>query len=98
MALFIPPAIFAVHIQFNLLYQFWIHTEVNVDILMIKHLGSMIMIMIASIIMKKADFAVGRWASKGQGLGLGGMSLVLVVCPWSWWHVAGLGGTSLVLG
>ncbi|KAJ1101382.1 hypothetical protein NDU88_006450 [Pleurodeles waltl] len=29
MALFIPPSVFAVHIQFNLLYQFWIHTEVN---------------------------------------------------------------------
>ncbi|XP_043925419.1 alkylglycerol monooxygenase [Protopterus annectens] len=27
MALFIPPSVFAVHIQFNLLYQFWIHTE-----------------------------------------------------------------------
>lgn len=29
MALFIPPSVFAVHLQFNLLYQFWIHTEVN---------------------------------------------------------------------
>ncbi|XP_059827335.1 alkylglycerol monooxygenase isoform X2 [Hypanus sabinus] len=28
MALFIPPSVFAVHIQFNLLYQFWIHTEI----------------------------------------------------------------------
>nr|XP_042116632.1 alkylglycerol monooxygenase isoform X7 [Peromyscus maniculatus bairdii] len=28
LALFIPPPVFAVHIQFNLLYQFWIHTEV----------------------------------------------------------------------
>ncbi|KAF7252851.1 Alkylglycerol monooxygenase [Varanus komodoensis] len=27
MALFIPPSVYAVHIQFNLLYQFWIHTE-----------------------------------------------------------------------
>ncbi|XP_075908581.1 alkylglycerol monooxygenase [Petromyzon marinus] len=27
MALFIPPPIFIVHIQLNLLYQFWIHTE-----------------------------------------------------------------------
>ncbi|XP_053543400.1 alkylglycerol monooxygenase isoform X2 [Ictalurus punctatus] len=27
MALIIPPSVFAVHIQFNLLYQFWIHTE-----------------------------------------------------------------------
>lgn len=27
MALLIPPSVFAVHIQFNLLYQFWIHTE-----------------------------------------------------------------------
>lgn len=33
MALVIPPAVFAVHIQFNLLYQFWIHTEVNIGIL-----------------------------------------------------------------
>ena len=28
MALFVPPPIFIVHIQFNLLFQFWIHTEV----------------------------------------------------------------------
>ncbi|XP_026533536.1 alkylglycerol monooxygenase [Notechis scutatus] len=28
MALCIPPSVFAVHVQFNLLYQFWIHTEV----------------------------------------------------------------------
>uniref|UniRef100_UPI00398F46CB alkylglycerol monooxygenase n=1 Tax=Pristiophorus japonicus TaxID=55135 RepID=UPI00398F46CB len=28
MALFIPPSVFAVHLQFNLLYQFWIHTEI----------------------------------------------------------------------
>ncbi|XP_067936949.1 alkylglycerol monooxygenase-like [Watersipora subatra] len=28
LALFIPPPIYQVHIQFNLLYQFWIHTEV----------------------------------------------------------------------
>ncbi|KAM4029245.1 alkylglycerol monooxygenase isoform 1-T2 [Anomaloglossus baeobatrachus] len=27
MAFFIPPSVFAVHLQFNLLYQFWIHTE-----------------------------------------------------------------------
>ncbi|XP_053119295.1 alkylglycerol monooxygenase [Hemicordylus capensis] len=33
MALFIPPSAYAVHLQFNLLYQFWIHTEV------IKNLG-----------------------------------------------------------
>nr|XP_028606810.1 alkylglycerol monooxygenase [Podarcis muralis] len=33
MALFIPPSVCAVHLQFNLLYQFWIHTEV------IKNLG-----------------------------------------------------------
>ncbi|XP_061078957.1 alkylglycerol monooxygenase isoform X2 [Conger conger] len=33
MALAVPPTVFAVHIQFNLLYQFWIHTEV------IRHLG-----------------------------------------------------------
>ncbi|TWW79991.1 alkylglycerol monooxygenase [Takifugu flavidus] len=32
MALIIPPAIFAVHIQFNLLYQFWIHTELIRDL------------------------------------------------------------------
>ncbi|XP_072365253.1 alkylglycerol monooxygenase isoform X2 [Scyliorhinus torazame] len=28
MALFIPPSVFAVHLQFNLLFQFWIHTEI----------------------------------------------------------------------
>ncbi|XP_070582614.1 alkylglycerol monooxygenase [Erythrolamprus reginae] len=28
LALCIPPSVFAVHLQFNLLYQFWIHTEV----------------------------------------------------------------------
>ncbi|KYO26742.1 alkylglycerol monooxygenase isoform X1 [Alligator mississippiensis] len=28
MALIIPPSVCAVHLQFNLLYQFWIHTEV----------------------------------------------------------------------
>ncbi|KAK7480947.1 hypothetical protein BaRGS_00027762, partial [Batillaria attramentaria] len=33
LALFIPPTQFQVHIQFNLLYQFWVHTEV------ISHLG-----------------------------------------------------------
>ncbi|XP_048882956.1 alkylglycerol monooxygenase [Brienomyrus brachyistius] len=27
MALAVPPSVFAVHVQFNLLYQFWIHTE-----------------------------------------------------------------------
>ena len=27
MALAVPPSIFHVHIQFNLIYQFWIHTE-----------------------------------------------------------------------
>ncbi|XP_025146711.2 alkylglycerol monooxygenase isoform X3 [Bubalus bubalis] len=27
LALFIPPSVYAVHLQFNLLYQFWIHTE-----------------------------------------------------------------------
>ncbi|CAH1775785.1 unnamed protein product, partial [Owenia fusiformis] len=27
LAFFIPPSVFLVHIQFNLLYQFWIHTE-----------------------------------------------------------------------
>ena len=29
MALAIPPPAFLVHKQFNLLYQFWIHTEVG---------------------------------------------------------------------
>ncbi|XP_036394612.1 alkylglycerol monooxygenase [Megalops cyprinoides] len=33
LALAVPPSVFAVHIQFNLLYQFWIHTK------MIRHLG-----------------------------------------------------------
>nr|XP_060638135.1 alkylglycerol monooxygenase [Anolis sagrei ordinatus] len=28
LAFFIPPSVYAVHLQFNLLYQFWIHTEV----------------------------------------------------------------------
>lgn len=28
LALAVPPSVFAVHIQLNLLYQFWIHTEV----------------------------------------------------------------------
>lgn len=28
LALVMPPSVFAVHVQFNLLYQFWIHTEV----------------------------------------------------------------------
>ncbi|KAM9468991.1 alkylglycerol monooxygenase [Clarias gariepinus] len=32
MALIVPPSIFAVHIQFNLLYQFWIHTEFVTDL------------------------------------------------------------------
>ncbi|KAK7886564.1 hypothetical protein WMY93_026185 [Mugilogobius chulae] len=32
LALVIPPSIFAVHIQMNLLYQFWIHTEVIRDL------------------------------------------------------------------
>ncbi|XP_046899119.1 alkylglycerol monooxygenase isoform X1 [Hypomesus transpacificus] len=32
MALVLPPSVFAVHIQFNLLYQFWIHTEVIKDL------------------------------------------------------------------
>lgn len=27
MAFFVPPTHMIVHIQFNLLYQFWIHTE-----------------------------------------------------------------------
>lgn len=27
MALFIPPSMFSIHIQLNILYQFWIHTE-----------------------------------------------------------------------
>uniref|UniRef100_A0A8C2AX07 Alkylglycerol monooxygenase n=1 Tax=Cyprinus carpio TaxID=7962 RepID=A0A8C2AX07_CYPCA len=33
LALMVPPSVFAVHIQFNLLYQFWIHTE------LVKNLG-----------------------------------------------------------
>ncbi|TSN03417.1 Alkylglycerol monooxygenase [Bagarius yarrelli] len=32
MALIVPPSIFAVHVQFNLLYQFWIHTEIVKDL------------------------------------------------------------------
>eukprot|EP00064_Thunnus_orientalis_P011293 superscaffoldBa00001618_g11323 len=32
MALAIPPSVFAVHIQLNLLYQFWIHTELIRDL------------------------------------------------------------------
>ncbi|XP_078480434.1 alkylglycerol monooxygenase, partial [Lampetra planeri] len=32
MALAIPPSVFAVHIQLNLLYQFWIHTELIKDL------------------------------------------------------------------
>lgn len=32
LALLIPPSVFAVHIQFNLLYQFWIHTELVKDL------------------------------------------------------------------
>ncbi|KAL6471373.1 hypothetical protein MHYP_G00200230 [Metynnis hypsauchen] len=32
MALVVPPSVFAVHIQFNLLYQFWIHTEIIRDL------------------------------------------------------------------
>ncbi|XP_029360945.1 alkylglycerol monooxygenase [Echeneis naucrates] len=32
MALAVPPSIFAVHIQLNLLYQFWIHTELIRDL------------------------------------------------------------------
>uniref|UniRef100_A0AAY4ENH3 Alkylglycerol monooxygenase n=1 Tax=Denticeps clupeoides TaxID=299321 RepID=A0AAY4ENH3_9TELE len=32
LALVMPPSVFAVHVQFNLLYQFWIHTEVVRDL------------------------------------------------------------------
>ncbi|XP_028282280.1 alkylglycerol monooxygenase [Parambassis ranga] len=32
MALAVPPSVFAVHIQLNLLYQFWIHTELIKDL------------------------------------------------------------------
>ncbi|XP_051962600.1 LOW QUALITY PROTEIN: alkylglycerol monooxygenase [Xyrauchen texanus] len=32
LALVVPPSVFAVHIQFNLLYQFWIHTELVKDL------------------------------------------------------------------
>ena len=28
LALAVPPSVFWVHVQFNLLYQFWIHTEI----------------------------------------------------------------------
>uniref|UniRef100_A0A673K8V7 Alkylglycerol monooxygenase n=1 Tax=Sinocyclocheilus rhinocerous TaxID=307959 RepID=A0A673K8V7_9TELE len=35
LALMVPPSVFAVHIQFNLLYQFWIHTENYAGILII---------------------------------------------------------------
>uniref|UniRef100_A0A674B3X3 Alkylglycerol monooxygenase n=1 Tax=Salmo trutta TaxID=8032 RepID=A0A674B3X3_SALTR len=31
MALAVPPSVFSVHIQFNLVYQFWIHTDVIRD-------------------------------------------------------------------
>ena len=31
LALFLPPPIFLVHNQFNLIYQFWVHTEVCLD-------------------------------------------------------------------
>ena len=34
MALGIPPSVFLVHIQLNLLYQFWIHTEVRYHVFM----------------------------------------------------------------
>ncbi|XP_028927080.1 alkylglycerol monooxygenase isoform X3 [Ornithorhynchus anatinus] len=39
LACFIPPSVFAVHLQFNLLYQFWIHTE------LIDHLGPLELIL-----------------------------------------------------
>ncbi|XP_029307662.1 alkylglycerol monooxygenase [Cottoperca gobio] len=32
MALIVPPSVFAIHIQLNLLYQFWIHTELITDL------------------------------------------------------------------
>ena len=32
MAFFVPPTHMIVHIQFNLLYQFWIHTEIVRDL------------------------------------------------------------------
>ncbi|XP_067221510.1 alkylglycerol monooxygenase isoform X2 [Chanodichthys erythropterus] len=32
LALMVPPSVFAVHVQFNLLYQFWIHTELVKDL------------------------------------------------------------------
>uniref|UniRef100_A0A671N7Q0 Alkylglycerol monooxygenase n=1 Tax=Sinocyclocheilus anshuiensis TaxID=1608454 RepID=A0A671N7Q0_9TELE len=32
LALMVPPSVFVVHIQFNLLYQFWIHTELVKDL------------------------------------------------------------------
>ncbi|XP_029444863.1 alkylglycerol monooxygenase isoform X2 [Rhinatrema bivittatum] len=39
LALFLPPSVYAVHLQFNLLYQFWIHTE------MINNLGPLELIL-----------------------------------------------------
>lgn len=39
LALMVPPSVFAVHVQFNLLYQFWIHTEVLWDLSFTKGLA-----------------------------------------------------------
>lgn len=61
MALVIPPAIFAVHIQFNLLYQFWIHTEVNIGIHTTKHWRSVLL---------RAD-VIGQWLLGGSEVGAG---------------------------
>ena len=32
MAFFVPPSHMIIHVQFNLLYQFWIHTELVKDL------------------------------------------------------------------
>lgn len=61
MALVIPPTIFAVHIQFNLLYQFWIHTEVNIGIHTTKRLRSVLL---------RADVR-GQWLLGGSEVGAG---------------------------
>ena len=37
MAFFVPPSHLIVHAQFNLLYQFWIHTEVVRDLGPLEH-------------------------------------------------------------
>ena len=39
LALFIPPQVFMVHVQLNLIYQFWIHTEVGTVITHVRTLN-----------------------------------------------------------